>query len=38
MNSLAPLLPLVGLASLVVVAIRRRREKKKRFEGQNGRT
>jgi hypothetical protein len=38
MNSLAPLLPLVGLAALVVVAIRRRREKKKRFEGQNGRT
>jgi hypothetical protein len=33
LNALQPLLPLIGIVSLVVVAIRRRRDKKKRFEG-----
>ena len=38
MGPFAALLPLLGLAALVIVSIRRRREKKKRFEGRNGRT
>ena len=32
MGVLAPLLPLLGLAALVITAYRRRGEKKKRFE------
>lgn len=36
MNQLAPFLPLLGLVALVITAVRRRREKKKRFEGRRG--
>ncbi len=38
MGPFAAVLPLLGLVALVIVSIRRRREKKKRFEGRNGRT
>jgi hypothetical protein len=38
MSVLRGLIPLAMIVSLVIVAIRRRREKKKRFEGQDGRT
>ncbi len=38
MNNLFSLLPLAMLISLLVVAVQRRREKKKRFEDKNGRT
>ena len=33
MTKLQPLIPLIGIVSLFVIAVRRRREKKKRFEG-----
>jgi hypothetical protein len=38
MNSLAPFLPLLGIVALIATALRRRREKKKRYEGPDGRT
>ena len=38
MSTLGALLPLAMLISLVVVGVRRHREKKKRFEGKDGRT
>lgn len=38
LGQFAPLLPLAMLVSLVVVGLRRRSAKKKRFEDKNGRT
>ena len=38
MTGLGAFLPIFGVLAVVIVSVRRRREKKNRFEGRNGRT